>query len=147
MSGRGAYGRNRLSAPTTFGTRIRAIRLKWHWSQEQLAKALGCDQRTLSSWERDINQPQGPAFELLVAIFGIPAIALNEGKEFRIPDPPGLNAAEATIPYLALPPQATPGAWLVDRRDGRQAELTPRQVQATLKAARLEGRPVWIVIG
>lgn len=147
MSARGAYGRTRPSPPTTLGGRIRTVRLKWHWSQEKLAEAVGCDQRTLSAWERDVYQPSSPALELLAALFCLSADSLRSGRGFRIPEPPAAHIAEAAIPYLALPPQPSSGVWFLDRRDGHHVELSPRQIQEVVKSARREGRPVWIVVG
>lgn len=54
----------------TFGTRMRAARLTENLTQEELAKILDVNARTLSSWETDTNEPP---IKMIVKI----ALALN----------------------------------------------------------------------
>lgn len=147
MTRRGAYGLKKLPVPDSLGARIRTIRVRWGWSQVRLAEAIGSDQRTLSSWERDRYPVPGPALTLLATLFQQTEAALVHGKGFKIPDPPMEGTAELPIPYLALPPQAEPGVWLIDRMSGAQVELTPTEVRTTLREARESRRRVWIVLG
>ncbi len=147
MSPRGAYSRARPAVSSTLGSRIRAIRVKWRWSQGDLAKAIGSDQRTLSSWERDKYPVPGPVLELLAALFKVRPEALRSGQGFKIPDPIALGAAEQAIPYLALPPQAEPGLCLIDRKGGTHGEHSVTQVMKAVRQAQKDGRPVWVVIG
>ncbi len=49
----------------TLGKRIRELRQKKGWPQQQLAEKVGVRQKQISSYERDINVPSG---ELLIAL-------------------------------------------------------------------------------
>ena len=49
----------------TLGKRIRELRQKKGWPQQQLAEKVGVRQKQISSYERDINVPAG---ELLIAL-------------------------------------------------------------------------------
>ena len=147
MTTRGAYGQKQASSYQTIGDRIKATRKKWNWSQARLALAIGSDQRTLSSWETGRYDVPGPALTLLAALFQVSVEVLTGEAPFRIMPHPADGAAERKNPYLALPPQPTPGVWLVDRTTGEQTEIKPADTQRFVREARKAGRPVWLVLG
>jgi transcriptional regulator with XRE-family HTH domain len=148
---RGSYG----EAPTaldSIGKRVRKVRLAWHWSQVQLAKAIHTNQKTLSRWELDQQKPGDPAMGALAAIFGLSVEVLRTGKGFCIPAPPrqvgDLLLSEAFASGLVrLPPVGEEGLLLVQRSDESAAPLTPRKAAAIIRKSREEGRPVWLVVG
>lgn len=147
MTNRGAYRQSHASGAKSPGERIRATRKEWNWSQTRLALAIGSDQRTLSSWERERYEVPGPALTLLAALFQIPVEALTGEAPFRIMPPPAEGAAEQRNPYLALPAQSTPSVWLVDRTTGEQSEIKSSETQRLVRDARKAGRPVWVILG
>ena len=53
---------------TSLGDRIKAVRLTWRWSQEEMAEALRVDQASISFWERDKIKPSGSAIVALVGL-------------------------------------------------------------------------------
>lgn len=78
-----------VSLPTsTIGERIKAVRVSWRWSQEEMASALRVDQASISFWERGKIRPSGSAIVALSSLFRASTAALEEGTGFRIPDPP-----------------------------------------------------------
>jgi len=85
----------RSEAPTdsqpslnTLGERIKAVRITWAWSQEEMAEALRVDQASISFWERDKIKPSGSPLVALSALFRTSVDALEHGKGFVLPDAP-----------------------------------------------------------
>jgi DNA-binding XRE family transcriptional regulator len=79
--------------PETLGTRIKAVRTAWDWSQEQFAHALQVDQASISLWERDRIVPSGSATVALACLFGCSIRALVVGEGWAVPaDPPAGEA-------------------------------------------------------
>ena len=70
---------------STLGERIKAIRLDWRWSQQEIADAMRVDQASISFWERDKIKPSGSAFVALSSLFRTSPAALKEGTGFRMP--------------------------------------------------------------
>jgi len=56
---------------TTLGERIRELRLKRGWTQQQLAEKVGIQQKQISSYERGANVPSGQTFISLAKAFGV----------------------------------------------------------------------------
>lgn len=76
--------------PKTLGTRIKAVRNAWGWSQQKVAAALHVDQASVSFWERDRIMPSGAALVALSALLGCTAEALEHGVGWEIPEGPAM---------------------------------------------------------
>lgn len=148
---RGGYG-NAPAHPDTLGKRIRRIRLAWNWSQVQLAEAIHTNQKTLSRWELDKQEPGEPALGALSGLFGLTIQALRSGKGFKVPAPPRqlghlLVAESYAADLVRLPSVGEEGLLLVYREDESTQPLTARKAGEAIRKAREEGRPVWVVVG
>ncbi len=55
----------------TLGQRIRELRVRRGWSQQQLAERVGVRQKQISSYERNVNTPSGEIFIALADAFDI----------------------------------------------------------------------------
>jgi len=55
----------------TLGARIRELRLKRGWTQQELAERVGIQQKQISSYERGANVPSGQTFIALAEAFGV----------------------------------------------------------------------------
>lgn len=148
---RGGYGKA-PAHPDTLGKRIRRIRLAWNWSQAQLAEAIHTNQKTLSRWELDKQEPGEPALGALSGLFGLTIQALRSGKGFKVPAPPRqmgyLLVAEAyAVDLVRLPSVGEEGLLLVHREDESTQPITARKASEAIRKAREEGRPVWVVVG
>jgi transcriptional regulator with XRE-family HTH domain len=60
-----------LGEKATLGERIRELRLKRGWTQQQLAERVGIQQKQISSYERGANVPSGQTFIALAEAFGV----------------------------------------------------------------------------
>ena len=60
----------------TFGENLRALRLRRHLTQQDLAKGLGVAQITISSWERGIREPNFESCQAVASYFGLPLSAV-----------------------------------------------------------------------
>lgn len=148
---RGGYGKA-PAHPDTLGKRIRRIRLAWKWSQAQLAEAIHTNQKTLSRWELDKQEPGDPALGALSGLFGLTIQALRSGRGFKVPAPPRqlghLLVAEAyAVDLVRLPSVGAEGLLLVHREDESTQPITARKASEAIRKARGEGRPVWVVVG
>lgn len=148
---RGAYGKAPIH-PATLGERIRRIRLAWNWSQSQLAEAIHTNQKTLSHWELDRQEPGEPAMGAMSLLFGLSIQVLRTGKGFKIPAPPRkmgeLLVGEAYATNLVqLPEVGASELWLVDRVDGSSRTITTRKLGEEIRKAHENGRTVWVVLG
>lgn len=145
MATRGPYdSKPPVGKPRSIGERIRAVRMAWGWTQEELGRALNTDQTAVSTWERDRVKPSGAALAAITQLFGIQPDEL-ETKEFKVPPAPSSPQPSMRTPY-ALPD--VPGAVvLVDSSQGNPKGLEDAQeailriIQSTRK-----GRRVWVVI-
>ena len=154
-SGRGAYQTMKPVGPlTSLGQRIRAVRIAWGWTQGTLAKALGSAQSLVSEWEKDISRPSGATLTALARLLHTTASALSTGKGFKISEPPeamaeGGQMSKRSIQELkGLLPVLNEGEILQVDTGTRDSELVAlKDALATLRAAKSEGRPVWLVIG
>jgi DNA-binding XRE family transcriptional regulator len=139
----------------SIGTRIRAIRTTWMWTQTALAKAIGSNQKTISHWERDSQIPGDLALRDLSRISGIPFLALKFGQGFDrecIPNPPRLYgdlpvAEDQAVNWVVLPEHTGKGICAVDRASESTKVLSVEQAIDELRKAQGEGRPVWLVLG
>ena len=148
---RGGYGKA-PAHPDTLGKRIKRIRLAWKWSQVQLAEAIHTNQKTLSRWELDKQEPGEPALGALSSLFGLTIQALRSGKGFKVPAPPRqlghLLVAEAyAMDLVRLPSVGVEGLLLVHREDESAQPITARKASEAIRKALEEGRPVWVVVG
>jgi len=154
-SGRGAYQAMKPVGPlATLGQRIRAVRIAWGWTQGTLAKALGSAQSVISEWEKDISRPSGASLAALAKLFENNTTGLTTGKGFQIPESPdadsrGGQLSKRDIQELKqLLPVLKEGEILqVDTMTKDSELMALKDALISLKAARNEGRPVWIVIG
>jgi len=154
-SGRGAYQAKKPLGPlASLGQRIRAVRITWGWTQGTLAKALGSAQSLVSEWEKDVSRPSGASLTALARLFHSSASALSTGKGFKIADPPeakpvGGQMSKRSIQELkGLLTVLNEGEILQVDTETIDSELVAlRDALAALRAAKKEGRPVWLVIG
>lgn len=148
---RGGYGKA-PAHPDTLGKRIRRIRLAWKWSQGQLAEAIHTNQKTLSRWELDKQEPGDPALWALSGLFGLSLQALRTGRGYKVPAPPRqlghLLVAEAyAADLIRLPGVGDTGMVLIHREDESSHPATAKKVAEAIKKAREAGRPVWVILG
>ena len=154
-SGRGAYQGKKPQGPlASLGQRIRAVRIAWGWTQGTLAKVLGSAQSLVSEWEKDVSRPSGASLTALAKLFHTTASALSTGKGFKISDPPeakpvGGQMSKRSIQELkGLLPVLNEGEILHVDTGSKDSELVAlKEALAALRAARKEGRSVWLVIG
>jgi len=154
-TGRGAYQAKKPTGPLgSLGQRIRAVRITWGWTQGTLAKALGSAQSLVSEWEKDVSRPSGASLTALAKLFQTTASALSTGKGFKISDSPeakpaGSQMSKRSIQELkGLLPLLNEGEILQVDTGTNDSELVAlRDALATLRAAKKEGRSVWLVIG
>lgn len=150
-SPRGAYGKVPVT-PNTIGNRIRRVRQAWKWSQARLAEAIHANQKTLSRWELDRQEPSEPALGVLSALFGLSILALRTGRGFKIPAPPRqmghiLVAESYAVDLIRLSSVGAEGIVLINRDDESSQPITTRKAGEAIRKAQEEGRPVWIVVG
>lgn len=144
---------NPEQAPTlnTLGERIKAVRLGWSWSQEEMAEALRVDQASISFWERDKIKPSGSAMVALAALFRTGVDSLEKGTGFVVPDPPSRppvsRSAEWELPRsISLPSGETDAVVVVDLKDGSSRGKQLSEAMMSLAAGVKEGRKVWVVL-
>lgn len=53
----------------TFKDNLRILRKEKRWTQDQLAKMVGVDQRTISAWEKGVCEPSFAMLAKLCEIF------------------------------------------------------------------------------
>lgn len=150
-SPRGAYGKA-LGTPNTIGNRIRRVRQAWKWSQAQLAEAIHANQKTLSRWELDRQEPSEPALGALAGLFGLDIEALRTGLGFKVPALPRqvgriLVADSFAVDLVRLPSTGVEGIVLVNREGENSRPITARKASEEIRKARKEGRSVWVVVG
>lgn len=153
---RGPYRKkSTLRAPRTLGARLKKIRVKWGWSQEQMAEALGTGQQTLSRWERDEGEPTKATLRALQGLFGLSEEALITGAGFYLPDPPAqvgaLRVAEAYARDLVVLPEVsgTEGKVVLVVRQGVESAHEVVDIsagRAAMKRALEAGKRVWVVV-
>lgn len=157
LAPRGRYGpRKTLGIPKSPGDRIRASRTAIGLTQKELGEKLLTDQTTVSAWERGRSEKlAGPSLVALAMVLQTTPDALltGVGWERAIPDPPSGEASRAAEPYAAdlihLPaaPSGGEASWVPREAPDHHLVMKPREIQAELKKALLEGRPVWVVVG
>lgn len=65
------------TAPTWDARRIKSLRKKMAWSQQEMAGVLGTRQQTISEWEVGLYEPRGASARLL------DLVAERAGFEYR----------------------------------------------------------------
>ena len=135
----------------TLGERIKAVRMMWAWSQEEMAETLRVDQASISFWERDKIKPSGSALVALAALFRTSLNALEHGKGFILPDPPSKTPsskkAERELPRsVSLPIGSEEPIVIVDLLDGSAKGKQISEAMMVLVQAVKEDRKVWIVM-
>ncbi len=135
----------------TLGERIKAVRMLWAWSQEEMAETLRVDQASISFWERDKIKPSGSALVALAALFRTSLEALEHGKGFILPDPPSRMPAskksEREMPRsVSLPRGEEDPIVIVDLLDGSSKGKQISEAMMVLVQAVKENRKVWIVM-
>ena len=154
-SGRGAYQAKKPQGPlATLGQRIRAVRIAWGWTQGNLAKALGSAQSLISEWEKDVSKPSGASLTALAKLFHNTTSALSTGRGFKISEPPDAEPRGGQMSKRAIQelrqflPSLKEGEILqVDTMTKDSEMVALKDALASLRVARNEGRPVWLVIG
>lgn len=148
MTSRGAYaGLCPEARPKTLGARIRAIRVAWKWTQEELAKRLNTEQQQISLYERDKAHPSKATQALLAEFFGIPMAALVEGKGFTIPDLPMPQMPKRSRPGLRVHlPEIDAGTFAAVRVGEFEAQpLSLSECRKLLAKIEKSGGRAWIV--
>jgi len=135
----------------TLGQRIRRVRIEWKWTQNQLAKAVGTNQRTVSHWEQERQKPTDAALRSLTLLFGMTPEALITGNGFYTPEPPQpvgnlLVAANIAADMIKLPPAHGTDIWLILRGKEGSRLLSPQKATALICQAHEKGQPIWIVM-
>lgn len=135
----------------TLGERIKAVRVTWAWSQEEMAEALRVDQASISFWERDKIKPSGSALVALSALFRTSVDALEHGKGFVLPDAPSRapisKKSEREMPRsVSLPRGEEEPIVVVDLLDGSSKGKQISDAMMVLVQAVKEGRKIWVVM-
>ena len=84
----------------TLGDRIRNLRIIHGMSQDDLAKAVGVSNRTVSTWERDARMPRMGPIEKMVKLFNVskPYLMLGQKDEKS----PTAVTSEASEEFIKL---------------------------------------------
>jgi transcriptional regulator with XRE-family HTH domain len=157
LTARGKYKPRPAPAnPKSPGERIRAARRELNLTQKELGERLLTDQTTVSAWERGISDKlAGPSLVALAQTLQTTPDALLTGKGWVLPatDPVEILRNRAAEPYAAdlvhLPaaPKVGQALWMPWGSPEEHQAMDQKQVQAELKKALAEGRPVWVVVG
>jgi len=139
----------------SIGNRIRTIRLMWSMTQAEFAAYIATNQKTLSRWELDQNEPGDSAIDALGKCLGISAASIKTGVGFdpdRLPNPPrqvgNLFIPEDIAKTLVFLPKVSRN-WIsfVDRPHESDHAVSVDQAIKELRGAHGRGEPVWLVIG
>ena len=132
------------------GGRIRAIRMKWGWSQEEVAQVLKVDQATISFWERGRILPSGAALVALAGLFRISVEALQDGLGFNLPeapsDPSGPRAGRNYPRSISLPVDGESQVMVVDKGNGSYMAGDLAAALVSLTQGLKGNRRVWVVL-
>ena len=135
---------------STMGERIKAIRVSWRWSQEEMAEALRVDQASISFWERDKIKPSGSAIVALASLFRTSTDALEGGLGFKIPDPPSHpESAKVDREFprsVSLPAGSEDVVMVVDLGDGSSKGKQLSEAMMSLVQGVKDSRRVWVVL-
>ena len=104
----------------TFGEHLRSLRLSRHLTQQDLAKALGVAQITISSWERGTREPNIESIQTVASYFGLPLSAVLAPEE---------QTDEKYVDYVAYCLQSDPKRRLLF---DRSLKLTGSEMDAIL---------------
>lgn len=147
MATRGPYdSKPPVGKPSSIGERIRAVRMAWGWTQEELGRALNTDQTAVSTWERDKVRPSGAALAAITQLFGMDPEELDK-KGFQIPPAPqtvlhSFRKAPFGLPIIQAAPVVLIGGSTHEPKGcGDAQEAILRVIQAVQK-----GKTVWVVI-
>jgi transcriptional regulator with XRE-family HTH domain len=137
-------------ALSSLGDRIKAVRLSWRWSQEEMAEALRVDQASISFWERDKIKPSGSAIVALASLFRTSTEALEGGSGFKIPDPPSHpESAKVDREFprsVSLPATSEDVVMVVDLGDGSSKGKQLSEAMMSLVQGVKDSRRVWVVL-
>jgi len=134
---------------STLGERIKAIRLNWDWSQEEIAGAMRVDQATISFWERGKVRPTGSAIVALASLFRSSPAALENGNGFRIPDPPsspGTKKVDREQPRSVSLPMGGEEVMVVDLGNGTSQGKPLSEALLSLAKGAKDSRRAWVVL-
>jgi transcriptional regulator with XRE-family HTH domain len=140
--------------PRSLEERLRWLRKQMGLTQVELARALGCEQAMVSSWEVGRTRPGAVTLGALAKHYGVSTQALGSGEGF--PEEAGrslraLRAAERTqgdpeaVLALRLDASGEP-LQLVDTVDGTRLPADAAQAIAELLKALKKGRRAWVVL-
>jgi transcriptional regulator with XRE-family HTH domain len=149
--GRGSYKTKPLN-PSTLGERIRAVRISWGWTLNQLGDAVHYSAKAVWHWEKGKQMPGDPALGAVADLFGLTAQALCTGVGFKIPDPPRqmgalLVAENYAADMVVLPPNDAEDLIYLEKDTGAHERVSLNRLIQTIRAARDNHRPVWLVVG
>lgn len=134
---------------TTMGARIRAVRRKWGWSQEDVARAVRVDQASISFWERDKVRPSGSALVALASLFRTSVETLEAGEGFKVPDAPFTPEDSRTqeLPRsISLPLATDDGVTIVDLASGTFKAAQISDAMMSVVQGVKDCRRVWVVM-
>ena len=135
---------------STLGERVKATRLTWKWSQEEMANALRVDQASISFWERDKIRPSGSAIVALASLFRTSVEALEGGSGFHIPEPPSnpeSAKADREVPRsISLPKGVQGGIVVVDLGEGSYKDMQLSEAMMALVQGVKDSRRTWVVL-
>jgi transcriptional regulator with XRE-family HTH domain len=126
--------------------------MNWGWTQKRLGEAVSSNPKTVWHWEKGIQSPSEAALGALAALFGLPKTALVTGKGFQLPGPPqqmaGMLVAENYANDMVVLPKVRDGfIATIDKETGRHLEKPWTHVLSEIRAAREDGRSIWVVFG
>ena len=115
-----------LVSSQPLGRRIRELRQKMGWSQDNLAQRVGIRQKQISSYERGANVPSG---DVLIAL----AKAFDVSLDYLAQIAP-LDAPQTAIADLDLVEQVQ----LVDRLDAEDRQLVKSVMELVVMRSRIK---------
>ena len=105
----------------SFGSHLRDLRISRNLSQQDLGKALGVAQITVSSWERGIREPNFESCEKIAAYFGVPTSSIVTPDEEQ--------TDESYASYIAHLLQNSPQHRILF---DRSMKMTPQELDAVI---------------
>jgi len=108
--------------------------------------------RTVWHWEKGKQRPGAPALGAVAGLFGLTTEALTTGVGFMVPDPPRqmgalLVAENYAIDMVVLPPNDAEDLIYLEKESGVHERVSLNHLIQTVRAARDNHRPVWLVVG
>jgi transcriptional regulator with XRE-family HTH domain len=82
-------GRPTTKPTPAFGARLAALRQERGWTQADLAQRMGVSVKSVTYYEREVDNPTSRTLSKLAAVFGVePAVLFGGDKRAAKPGPP-----------------------------------------------------------